>query len=504
MFPNSGCIFYRDVQLISIGHPCGTWRMQASCEKILRLGKSTLMQQLETAPDARKEAVRIGRSKHDAARVLQCVREITESAAFRNSQRSGQFLIYIVEQAIAGNFEALKERLIGMELFGRSASYDTGEDAIVRVTASDVRKRLLQYYGQFGEEMEWRVTLPRGCYIPEFIHSQHHAKSDTGGTFAAPAVEEIHALVEAPPATVPTLSLVEASTGRSPLRRGTLMLAIAGTCLASALLTFTGCWFWLGHPASGSQVPLVWAGLLSARQPLRIITSDPNIGEIQGLTGQRITVSDYANHRYIPDPGKVPPASLQFANNILRGDKAAAVDASIIVNVAATAQKYGADVRVRTARAIQLSDLATDDNYVLLGSPLTNPWSSLYLANADFRFARDPSGREYIEDIKPKTGEKPQYLPSALGFATGRSLAIVAYLRNPDHRGHVLVLAGLNGEGTEAAGEFVVDPHRMEGALRGCGYAGEREVGDVEVLLQLDMMAGLPSHVVMLSCHQLR
>jgi hypothetical protein len=462
------------------------------------------MQLLEKAPDARKEAVRIGRSKHDADRVLQCVREITESGAFRNSQRSGQFLIYIVEQAIAGNFDALKERLIGIELFGRSATYDTGEDAIVRVTASDVRKRLLQYYGQFGEAMEWRVTLPRGCYIPELIHTLQHAKPDTGGTLASTAVEKIPTTGEAPQATVLALSRVEASTGRSPLKRRTLILAIAGTCLASALLTFTGCWFWLRHSASGSQVPLVWAGLLDAHQPLRIITSDPNIGEIQGLTGQRITVSDYANHRYIPDPGKVPPASLEFANNILRGDKAAAVDAAIIAEVASTAQKYGANVGVRTARAIQLSDLATDDNYILLGSPLTNPWSSLYLVNADFRFARDPSGREYIEDRKPRTGEKPQYMPSALGFATGQSLAIVTYLRNPDHRGHVLVLAGLNGEGTEAAGRFVVDPHRMEEALRGCGYVGGREVGDVEILLQLDMMAGLPSHVVMLSCHQLQ
>jgi hypothetical protein len=312
---------------------------------------------------------------------------------------------------------------------------------------------------------------------------------------------EIHAVVETPQATV---SQVEALTGRSPLKQGTLTLAIAVTCFASAVLTFLGCWFWFGHPASGSHAPVVWAGLLDPHQPLRIITSDPNIAEIQGLTGERITISDYANHRYIPDPSKVPPASLEFANNILRGDKVAAVDASIVADVAATAQKYGADVLVRTARATQLSDLATDGNYVILGSPLTNPWSSLYLANADFRFAREPSGREYIEDRKPRTGEKPQYMPSALGFATGQSLAIVAYLRNPDHRGHVLVVAGLNGEGTEAAGQFAVDPRRMKEALRGCGYAGGREVSDVEVLLQLDMMAGLPSHVVMLSCHQLQ
>src|ERR1019366_10410537 len=78
-----------------------------------------------------------------------------------------QFLEYIILQAIAGQFDSLKERVIGMELFGRSASYDTGDDAIVRVTASDVRKRLLQHYGRFGATSEYRISLPSGSYIPE-------------------------------------------------------------------------------------------------------------------------------------------------------------------------------------------------------------------------------------------------------------------------------------------------------------------------------------------------
>src|SRR6202007_2347544 len=95
------------------------------------------------------------------------LKEVIEGAAFKASQRSGQFLKYIVDQAIAGHFESLKERVIGVELFGRSPSYDTGEDAIVRVTASDVRRRLLQHYGRYGTASEFRISLPLGSYIPE-------------------------------------------------------------------------------------------------------------------------------------------------------------------------------------------------------------------------------------------------------------------------------------------------------------------------------------------------
>jgi hypothetical protein len=97
------------------------------------------------------------------------LKEIVEGAAFRGSQRSAQFLTYVVEQAIGGQWNALKERTIGIELFGRSPTYDTGEDAIVRVTASDVRRRLLQHYGRYGAASEFRVSLPAGHYIPEIV-----------------------------------------------------------------------------------------------------------------------------------------------------------------------------------------------------------------------------------------------------------------------------------------------------------------------------------------------
>src|ERR1019366_10021792 len=60
---------------------------------------------------------------------------ILHSHAFAGSERSCSLLRYLVEHALSGDEPALKERIIGMELFGRDASYDTGNDAIVRVSA---------------------------------------------------------------------------------------------------------------------------------------------------------------------------------------------------------------------------------------------------------------------------------------------------------------------------------------------------------------------------------
>ena len=110
------------------------------------------------------------------------VREIVEGEAFRGSSRSAQFLTYIVDQAIAGRFDSLKERVIGLELFERSPDYDTGDDAIVRVAASDVRRRLQRHYGKYGGESEFRIALPLGSYVPEITREP---TSDKGERAAA-------------------------------------------------------------------------------------------------------------------------------------------------------------------------------------------------------------------------------------------------------------------------------------------------------------------------------
>ena len=66
--------------------------------------------------------------------LLAHLRQLFESPAFKGSRRSQQFLQHIVDQTFAGQTEQLKERSLGVALFGRDPAYDTGEDAVVRVT----------------------------------------------------------------------------------------------------------------------------------------------------------------------------------------------------------------------------------------------------------------------------------------------------------------------------------------------------------------------------------
>src|SRR5690242_15151839 len=86
---------------------------------------------------------------------------LLESGAFRTSKRCREFLEYIVEHTINGPAGALKERSIGVELFHLPQDFDTGQHAVVRVTANEVRKKLAQHYltGN-GSSHPVRIELP--------------------------------------------------------------------------------------------------------------------------------------------------------------------------------------------------------------------------------------------------------------------------------------------------------------------------------------------------------
>ena len=100
--------------------------------------------------------------------VREYLARILSSSEFHSSKRCQEFLNYVVEKALSGQTDDLKERTIGMEVFGRPASYEPSTDATVRVKAGEVRKRLISYYSGTGQLDEVAIQLPPGGYIPEF------------------------------------------------------------------------------------------------------------------------------------------------------------------------------------------------------------------------------------------------------------------------------------------------------------------------------------------------
>src|SRR5512147_1451713 len=109
-----------------------------------------------------------GVSGLDHAAVHAQLARLLDSPHFRNSKRSQALLRFVVQAALAGDQNSLKERGIGAAVFGREPAYDTAQDPIVRNVAIEVRKRLAQYYLEPEHAAELRIDLPSGSYLPSF------------------------------------------------------------------------------------------------------------------------------------------------------------------------------------------------------------------------------------------------------------------------------------------------------------------------------------------------
>jgi hypothetical protein len=450
------------------------------------------------------EIARVLETESDLKAFEQHLEELLHGAAFRGSHRSGQFLRYVVNQSVSGHCDELKERLIGIELFGRSPSYDTGEDAIVRVTASDVRRRLLQHYGTHVTETEFRIRLPLGSYIPEIVRdvpvkveALDEEQIESPVNFLVPSSPLTDGQESAAVDQKKVLALFQVS--RFWTQRLVLLCCLGGAVCCCLLAV------WLTVHANRVRTDSLWGTLFDVQVSTKLITSDPNIVEIQELTGQTVTLSDYANRRFVPDPEKVTPQLMKFSTEILRGDKAAAVDTGVAVNVAESMDQVKTGrLTIQAARTLRFSDLLKDGNFILLGSPRSNPWALFYNDHLDFRFVFDKnSGQEIIENIQPRSGESSRYVPTAMGFATGQSFAVASYLRNPDHLGHVLLIAGANAEGTEAAADLMTDSAKLSAVMSRCGLPHKAPIPNFQLLLRLSTMAGSPGHSEVIVCHVL-
>jgi hypothetical protein len=143
-----------------------------------------------------------------------------------------------------------------------------------------------------------------------------------------------------------------------------LIVAISGALLYRAYL------------ASERLTPLnllPWSALLRDGRQVQLVLADPDVPAMEALVGSPITLSDYANRRYVRNPESFG-RDMQQAFTLLRGVNVAAVDVGIALDISRLAGAHSARLRTHTARSLQLASFKTDDHFILLGSPHSNPW----------------------------------------------------------------------------------------------------------------------------------
>ena len=174
------------------------------------------------------------------AQVREQLGRILASDLFLNSQRLSSFLRFIVESALRGEGEQIKEYLIGVEVFGRGSSYDPRTDPVVRVEAGRLRLKLTEYYRTLGGHDSIVIELPKGGYVPVF-QSQNGNREAPGPQLLEPR-----------------------QSGTAGVRTRTPGILAAAGALALLALVFS--YFFrargvsLPHPASIAVLPFVNVG----------------------------------------------------------------------------------------------------------------------------------------------------------------------------------------------------------------------------------------------------
>ena len=163
--------------------------------------------------------------------------------SFQRSKRYPSLLRFLVFRTLDGEADSLKERILGIEVFGRRPDYDTNEDPIVRVTVAEVRKRIQKYYEDPRHQNELHIVLPTGSYIPIFefpadstAYSPALREGQSGGY--APSIDVIP---EASTATADTpLRVVQSSVSGPTIRKA---IAIVAALVLAVILSMI---FWGG------------------------------------------------------------------------------------------------------------------------------------------------------------------------------------------------------------------------------------------------------------------
>jgi hypothetical protein len=333
--------------------------------------------------------------------VLQELECILASPAFRNSSRSQAFLRHVVHFAHAP--EELKERVLGAVLFGRAPDYDTGADAIVRVKASEVRRRLTEYAANANPERTVRIELQTGSYVPRIIRKEEFLQ----------------------PATVALPIGIDSAT----------------------------------DPAHANKSNNAWWKTSTMRNTAIVLMS------IALLLGMAIRWSSSSTKRFMKPLllGEKPIICISHPNayNLDRVVRKRKGDAGEALHLSEYLQQMGRSSRISVSQDITAQDFQSSP-VILIGGPRFNNWTNILTQDLRFSFEMVDGKPRIVDRLRPTrfwADSKTADVADDQGY-----VVVTRLLATKDHNA-VLAIAGLHAIDTRAGVKVVVDSHALKQLL---------------------------------------
>ena len=404
-------------------------------------------------PVENQSSAETSRSPSERKAVAEQLERILSSPLFKQSKRYSPFLRYVVEKTLAGEADSLKERTLGVEIFGRSPNYDSSNDPVVRVTAGEVRKRIAQYYHVSEHKGELRIELSPGSYVPEFLPVQAMTPDLRVGNF--PLRAQIPQVDGQPSAN-------EKVAGRAPW-------VIAGIVCA---LVFSGIALrWqLQRPG---MVDLWWQPAFHSTKSILF-----SVGTIEPGADLDPTLAQRSH---------VPADTETVAGDLVRNDHVGLVDAVALETFASLFSLHQQSFRTLSSSRTTYDDLRGGP-VVLLGG-LDNPWTMRVTDPLRFHFVvQDGSKIAYIADQQHPASRDWQVDFSSTYSQLTKDYAVIARLHDATSDKPIFVVAGIGRNGTAAAVEYVTTEATLKTLI---GHLPQHwEDKNVEAVLQTRVING--------------
>jgi len=333
------------------------------------------------------------------------LKKIVASQHFLSSRRYPNLLCFVVEQTLEGQEDALKERLLGIEVFHRSPDYDTNQDPVVRLSAAEVRKRIALYYQHPDHQNELVIGLNPGSYIPYFLLPK--LAPDSPAPVSAETASD----------TVP----IRASASR---RRWLWVLSILATCTVAVGL---GLYFFL-RP---SVIDQFWSPVLASPASVSMCVGSP----------------DAVNPT--PQIGSTPTTlfeDLQHSGRLGTANVATLIHMGGVLEVRHKA--------FRLVLASQASFPQLREGPVILVGALDNAWTMRLTKPLRFGFTMDSDSMSIVDRKNSSAKSWVVSLKQPPSSQT-EDFAVIARYHDTTLDQPVVMAAGLSRQGTEAAGELL-------------------------------------------------
>ncbi len=395
------------------------------------------------------------------------VKRLLESKTFARSPRLRSFLQYTCHHSLLGHYEELTEQHIGIHVFGRAATYNPGEDNIVRSTARQLRQRLAVYYQEEGQSETVRIGLPRGGYVAVFQ-----------------SIGSPKEVVE------PTPEIAHTEMGFVPLNHGratdvrwkdrVLFLVLGFLVAVTVLLAVSRV-----HTVVRQKSPL-WTQIFKADFQTLLVPGDAGLNLYDNVAKTEVTVDQYFSREYLRRPEAQTPQGYAW-KPLAERRYTSIVDLQFANRLRDLPEFRRAGYDVRFARDLKLEDLRGKTNTILLGAPPYNPWVQLFTAQLNFRMHYNGELNSIdVLNTSPTKSESSVYVwnekdPSHRGYAT------IALVPNLDKKGSVLIVQGTTMAGVDGAITFLMDNAQMLPFLH---IQPNGSLAQFEVLLEAKIMQG--------------